>query len=845
MTFIRISVFILVLLPSIVTSVSSRCQQGRNCELPGCYCSTFKHEMDKAKIPQIVYFGFDDALTTVLPAYYDRLFNHTSKRNPNGCPIGMTLYVSHKYTQYQLVNRYYKEGHEIAVHSVTHSHIKTREDLQREADKQKKNIAKFAKIPLEDIIGWRSPFLETAGDDQADVLKGLGYKYDISLTFKKSKLSGQVPFPFTLDYGWTFYCQIKPCPTKPHSGFWEFPVNALMDFKDQYPCGYVDGCYNVPKTEDEAYRYLYQNFKSAYEGNRAPFGLHMHAGWFYTKYQLDGMDRFINELLKYDDVYIVPVRQALEWMENPTPINELDKLSTWTCLNPQQRPSSQHLQQQQRPNMIVQQPPTPKPTSTSTTTTTTTITTTTTTPRPPPTTVRIPVPDPPRTTRKPAWIPPPQRPPVPSKNFWSWVQPSKKVNPTTTSTTAPTTTRAPTTTTTMAPTSTTTLAPTRRPTTKLPMKQNEPFVLTSNSLNAQYLNEKFAHNHDMVEALQAFTTTPRAAAQGFVEITPRPLVANKIPPPLPQLTNRGCIQGTNCELPNCFCKGKTTPENMEWNDTPQFIYLTIDGPVNERIYQKYTQVIGNSRKNPNRCPVASTFFISQTGSSNQLIKSLYDNHNEIALKGYSGIPTSNVSMFEEGMIAQIKVLQNMGIDIIQGWRSPQMKPLGDEQFKILETFKYVYDASLTTSQEAGPRYWPYTMDFNDGKNCVIEKCPRNSYKGLWEVPMSPILDYLGLFPCNFADGCTNSPATANDTFNFLWKEFTQHYTTNKAPLGLHFRQIWFTHPFFEDNLRGLQRFMDKVGEYRDVYFVTIRNMIEWMSHPTTVNQLNKGYLWQC
>ena len=90
-----------------------------------------------------MYFGFDDALTTVLPAYYVRLFNHTSKRNPNGCPIGMTLYVSHKYTQYQLVNRYYKEGHEIAVHSVTHSHIKTREDLQREADKQKKNIAKF------------------------------------------------------------------------------------------------------------------------------------------------------------------------------------------------------------------------------------------------------------------------------------------------------------------------------------------------------------------------------------------------------------------------------------------------------------------------------------------------------------------------------------------------------------------------------------------------------------------------------------------------------------------------------------------------------------------------------
>lgn len=37
------------------------------------------------------------------------------------------------------------------------------------------------------------------------------------------------------------------------------------------------------------------------------------------------------------------------------------------------------------------------------------------------------------------------------------------------------------------------------------------------------------------------------------------------------------------------------------------------------------------------------------------------------------------------------------------------------------------------------------MDFNDGKNCVIEKCLRNLYKGLWEVLMFFILDYFGFF----------------------------------------------------------------------------------------------------
>lgn len=365
--------------------------------------------------------------------------------------------------------------------------------------------------------------------------------------------------------------------------------------------------------------------------------------------------------------------------------------------------------------------------------------------------------------------------------------------------------------------------------------------MTSNSLNSQ----NFVKNQDMIEALQAFSTTPRAAAQGFVEITPKPIVVNQIPTELSPPKTDACVQGANCVLPDCFCKGKSSPENMKWTDTPQFIYLTIDGPVQDKIYQKYTQLIGNSRKNPNRCPVVSTFFVSQSGSSNTLIKTLYDNHNEIALKGYSGLPTTNMSIFEEGMIAQIKVLQKLGIDIIQGWRSPQMRPLGDDQFKVLENFRYVYDATLTSPYEKGLRDWPYTMDFNKGNDCVINQCPNHSYKGLWEVPMSPVLDYLGIFPCNFVDGCTHSPSTANDTFNFLWKEFTQHYTANKAPLGLHFRQIWFTHPFFEDNLRGLQRFIDKVGEYKDVYFVTIRNLIEWMTHPTTVDQLNKGNLWQC
>ena len=41
-----------------------KCTQGQDCHLPDCFCPTFKHPhfADVRDIPQMVYFGFDDAL---------------------------------------------------------------------------------------------------------------------------------------------------------------------------------------------------------------------------------------------------------------------------------------------------------------------------------------------------------------------------------------------------------------------------------------------------------------------------------------------------------------------------------------------------------------------------------------------------------------------------------------------------------------------------------------------------------------------------------------------------------------------------------------------------------------
>ncbi|XP_060067645.1 uncharacterized protein LOC132547857 [Ylistrum balloti] len=307
------------------------CQQDKNCFLPNCFCSTFNHQMNPSDIPQIVYFGFDDAVNIGMAGHYDYLFLKDNITNPNGCPVSITLFVSDKYTDYSIVKRYHDVGFELGVHSVTHSHLNSGQKVRNEAEEQRDNLITKAGVSKEEVIGWRSPFLTTAGDQQIDALKQLGFKYDISLQYVKNKIDDDDVWPFTMDFGWPFKCNNNRCPKQHHKGFWQVPLNALMDFKHQYGCSFVDGCRNVPSNEEETYKFIMDNFYSHYNGNRAPLGLNMHAAYFETSYKREGMRRAIRNMTQYEDVYIVNVKQMLEWMEKPTTISEIRTFDGFGC----------------------------------------------------------------------------------------------------------------------------------------------------------------------------------------------------------------------------------------------------------------------------------------------------------------------------------------------------------------------------------------------------------------------------------------------------------------------------------------------------------------------------------
>lgn len=106
---------------------------------------------------QFVLVTFDDSVNVInADTYRGILYNRV---NTNSCPVGVTFFVNHEYTNYQIVNELYNQGFEIALHSVSHQTPQsywaqaTYEDMKLEFADQKIQMSHFANIPYEEIKG--------------------------------------------------------------------------------------------------------------------------------------------------------------------------------------------------------------------------------------------------------------------------------------------------------------------------------------------------------------------------------------------------------------------------------------------------------------------------------------------------------------------------------------------------------------------------------------------------------------------------------------------------------------------------------------------------------------------
>lgn len=79
-------------------------------------------------------------------------------------------------------------------------------------------------------------------------------------------------------------------------------------------------------------KFIEDNFKRHYTTNRAPFGIFIHATWFGRKDgNLQGLVEFLASLADKEDVWVVTVNQALDWIQHPVKLSALNSIESWAC----------------------------------------------------------------------------------------------------------------------------------------------------------------------------------------------------------------------------------------------------------------------------------------------------------------------------------------------------------------------------------------------------------------------------------------------------------------------------------------------------------------------------------
>ncbi|XP_012267028.2 uncharacterized protein LOC105692413 isoform X2 [Athalia rosae] len=305
------------------------------CLLPDCNCGgpDIPGGLLADEVPQLVLLTFDDAVNDLNRPLYSDLFEK-DRKNPNGCPISATFYVSHEWTDYSQVQNLYAAGHEMASHTVSHSFGEqfSHRKWAREVAGQREILAAYGGVKLDDIKGMRAPFLSVGGNNMFKMLWDTNFTYDSSMPVYENRPPS---WPYTLDYKLFHDCMIPPCPTRSYPGLWEVPMVMWQDLNGGR-CSMGDACSNPP-TPEGVYKMLIKNFERHYTTNRAPFGLFYHAAWFTQAHHKEGFISFLDTILAMDDVWLVTNAQAIEWVRNPTPNSLLPNFEPFQC-NHQGRP---------------------------------------------------------------------------------------------------------------------------------------------------------------------------------------------------------------------------------------------------------------------------------------------------------------------------------------------------------------------------------------------------------------------------------------------------------------------------------------------------------------------------
>jgi len=273
-----------------------------------------------AETPQMILITFDDAVNA---AIFSDILTISAHQNPDGSPAAFTFFISTDYTDYWLVHRLHAAGHEIAVHTITHStgDSTTFDTWVREIEGCRESLSRLASIPLADIRGFRAPFLKH-NSAMFEALARLGFDYDSSIPEVPGLHSPDGEnyiWPYTLHDGIKQNMWSGTGPDQSLPDFFEVPMWNLLDGETRHnmdPSG----------SREDLVELFKSNFLMRYEGNRAPWGLWLHASsWLTNQEHVEALNEFLDWALAKPDVWVVGAGTLVDWMRNPVSAESVEQ----------------------------------------------------------------------------------------------------------------------------------------------------------------------------------------------------------------------------------------------------------------------------------------------------------------------------------------------------------------------------------------------------------------------------------------------------------------------------------------------------------------------------------------
>jgi len=334
--------------------------------------------------------GYPDSMQWALDMMKGRTNPGTNACTYDGAPMTVTFFNSSTYvtsagsdpvTLKKTWHDAWVDGHEIGNHTHSHSHgqpfttqqwedeIASCQDwLTKPFDPNETSWdeATGAGIPLADIKGFRTPFLEY-NDALFSVLQGHGFWYDCSIQdgWHWDSDGTNYVWPYTLDEGSAGNELLVEWGTQPESlsprpGLWEMPVHPVIvppdDACPSYGCeaglraklkaihswfGEEDGKitgfdYNLwaddafQMNKAEVVATLKYTLDKRLEGNRAPMLLGAHTDYYSPSYpeanapsstyqeRREAIEEFLEYAISKEQVRVVSYVQVLDWIRNPS-----------------------------------------------------------------------------------------------------------------------------------------------------------------------------------------------------------------------------------------------------------------------------------------------------------------------------------------------------------------------------------------------------------------------------------------------------------------------------------------------------------------------------------------------